>query len=236
MPIPAIAAALVGLAGAGLGFWGAERQNKANKKEAQKQMDFQKEMSNTAAQRSVADYTAAGLNPALAYDRTASSPGGAAAHIEDAIGRGVSTGQAARALHQQLRMADQQNTADLRLKGEQTAAAAAANKRDTAASQLSHQQAIRQAQDIHFTSIAQPFHQRLAAAEALTAEYALPGAKNTADWETMVGKWGRAVGPAANVISSLTGMGRMLRAGKGVTNITRNITPTTIIKPIRRDY
>ncbi|AXH75957.1 MAG: DNA pilot protein [Microviridae sp.] len=68
-------------------------------------------MSSTAAQRSQADYRAAGLNPALAYDRPASSPGGSVAPVEDVVGKGVSSGMAARAQMAQLRLLHEQTRA-----------------------------------------------------------------------------------------------------------------------------
>ena len=57
----------------------AAKANRTNKKIAQKQMDFQKEMSNTSYQRAMADMKSAGLNPILAYQQGgASQPSGAA--------------------------------------------------------------------------------------------------------------------------------------------------------------
>lgn len=88
--IPAIIAA--GTTGAGIIYnkkqseklTGAQNeQNEFNAEEAQKNRDFEMEMSNTAYQRQTADMQAAGLNPALMYGGTgasgASTPSGSAA-------------------------------------------------------------------------------------------------------------------------------------------------------------
>lgn len=107
------------LADFGLGLLGAGGQretNRANKQIAREQMAFQERMSSTAVQRSVKDYQAAGLNPALAYERSASSPGGAATTIGDPISAGISTAQQNRQIRQQLQMAQQQNKMDLLVK------------------------------------------------------------------------------------------------------------------------
>ena len=64
--------------GGALSYSGARDQNLASAQAAQKQMDFQREMSETSYQRQVADLKLAGINPMLvAKLGGASTPGGA---------------------------------------------------------------------------------------------------------------------------------------------------------------
>lgn len=67
--------------------------NEANRQIAAENRDFQAHMSNTSYQRAVADMQRAGLNPMLAYQQGgASTPGGAMATMEDALGKGINSG------------------------------------------------------------------------------------------------------------------------------------------------
>lgn len=86
-------------------FYGQERANRANVQMAREQMAFQERMSSTAYQRATADMRLAGINPMLAYAQGgASSPGGAMATVEDAVGPAVASAQHARRLSQELKV------------------------------------------------------------------------------------------------------------------------------------
>lgn len=104
--------------GAGaLSFLGGEYHNRDQRRVMREQMRFQERMSSTAVQRAVADYTAAGLNPALAYERGASSPAGSTVALANTVEAGMGRAMAMKALQADLDLKRTQAAASAQLAG-----------------------------------------------------------------------------------------------------------------------
>ena len=104
-----LGSSLGAIGGAVGGIAGGLLTNASNKREAERNRNWQEYMSNTAHQRAKRDLEKAGLNPLLAAQDAASTPGGAQATLSNAAEGGISSALEARRLKKDIETADVSN-------------------------------------------------------------------------------------------------------------------------------
>lgn len=213
----------VGLTLASIG--GGILNNRANAREARRNREFQAQQSGSAAQRSVADFRAAGLNPALAYGTTASTPAGSTSTQQDAVTSGIASARDASQAKQAMELArreqdnrDRATAADVQLKGAQMDAA-----HQQASLTEQQKQAATRENMIGNAILPNTMQGRLAEiliqqhladkskSDATIRRFEIPEARNKAAIQNVLGTWGAALpfisgsaGAANSIVRMLT--------------------------------
>lgn len=217
--MPAWLAPIATLAGAALGFGGQERANAQAQRHAREQMAFQERMarqaeafsermSSTSVQRAVADYRAAGLNPALAYERSAASPsgvtaGGASSTPQNSLA-GMPNVMASALAVQQMKENIELTRADQKIKQAQVQGL----KTDNATKLID--QAIRLTQR-NIQEATQPHQIRLTELQRIIGDLSLTGLRNKQQLEAWLQEMG-GLGGASNAGAIARFMARLITA------------------------
>lgn len=196
-------------------FLGGVFTNRSNAKEARRNREFQERMSSTSAQRAVKDYAAAGLNPALAYDRPASTPGGSQAQMENPVGKAISTGMQAKALASQVSL----NEASAEKMAADAGKARVEGANALVQGQILHQQRLLQGQELALRIALQPHQVRAAALANMRDTFGLDKAEAESGYYKMMGRGAFAIdnlaGPIGGLLGGGLGLAAMLRRGGG---------------------
>lgn len=194
-------------------FLGGVFTNRANAREASKNRRFQERMSSTAAQRAVKDFQAAGLNPALAYDRPASSPGGSMAQMDNPVGKAASSAMAVRQLKAQLDM----NQVQMDNIAAQTGKTKVEGANAMLQGDLLAQQKLLNANELAFRTAIQPHQTRAAALANLQSQFGLSKAQAESQYYKLMGPSGAAIdrlsGPLQGVGGLAVSAARLLKKG-----------------------